>query len=129
MKRKNYTLLLAFACAVLPAGPAWAWGPEGHHIVARIAARNLTLKARAQVASLLVCDPDPFSVTEAMVKASYWADTIDKKLTRTGEWHYIDIALTDSRADIAKRCPKGECITEKIPEMMLGIKTNRVVDA
>jgi hypothetical protein len=113
---------------VLIGVPVFGWGPEGHHIVARIAARNLTLKARVQIASLLVCDPDPFSVEEAMAVASYWADTIDKKLTRTGEWHYIDIALTDSRSDMAKRCPKGACITEKIPELMLGIKTNHVGD-
>lgn len=108
--------------------PALAWGPEGHKIVARIAARNLTAKARAQVASLLLCNSDPASVEEAMATASVWADTLDKKVTNTGDWHFINIALTDKRADMSKRCPNNACVTGKIPELLVSLKTQAVGD-
>ena len=120
--------LLAVLATALATLPAFGWGPEGHRIVARIAARNLTQKARMQVASLLLCDPDPASVAEAMANASIWADTIDKRTTNTGEWHYIDIALTDTRADIPKRCPHNACVTAKIPELLGSLKSNYVGD-
>jgi len=38
---------------LLASTPALAWAPEGHQIVAGIAARELTPKARAQVSALL----------------------------------------------------------------------------
>lgn len=113
------------ATAVL-ALPAFAWGPEGHRIVARIAARNLTLRARAQVASLLSCDRDPKSVAEAMATASVWADTLDRRVTGTGDWHFINLALTDSRADIAKRCPHDDCVTGALSDLLLTLHANSV---
>jgi hypothetical protein len=119
------TVVLAAAFLVLP---ALAWGPEGHRVVARIAARNLTLKARTQVASLLLCDPTPGAVAEAMAKASVWADTLDKRVTNTGDWHFINIALTDRRADMSKRCPHGACVSEKIPALLVSLKTQSVRD-
>lgn len=34
----------------------------------------------------------------------------------TKSWHFIDICLQDPRADIARRCPGGNCATDKIDE-------------
>ncbi|MEO7143076.1 MAG: S1/P1 nuclease [Bryobacteraceae bacterium] len=118
----------AIVMAAFTACPAMAWGPEGHRIVARIAAANLSTRARMQVASLLLCDSDPSSVAEAMANVSNWADTIDKRSTNTGSWHYIDIALTDTRADVAKRCPNHACISEKIPALLFSLRSEHVGD-
>ena len=120
--------LIAVLAAASLALPALAWGPEGHRVVARIAARNLTLKARARVASLLQSDPDPAAVAEAMANASVWADTLDKLVTNTGAWHFINIALTDRRSDMSKRCPRDACVSGKIPELLVSLKTESVAD-
>ncbi len=45
-------LLALSTFALLPSG-AWAWGGEGHRIIALIAADRLTPAARAEVSDLL----------------------------------------------------------------------------
>src|SRR5260370_41344045 len=63
--------------AVLMTGAsyAWAWGNDGHQIVARIAALNLTPKAQRHVAQLLGVSSGPTSVANAMARAAVWPDT------------------------------------------------------
>jgi hypothetical protein len=56
---------------LLVAAPADAWGPEGHHIIAYIAAARLSPAARNEVATLLGSP-----VEEALASASTWADEV-----------------------------------------------------
>ena len=50
---------------LLASAPAFAWAPEGHQIVAGIAARELTPKARAQVSALLGGEAGAMMVLES----------------------------------------------------------------
>jgi hypothetical protein len=52
-KRAVATCLLTLALAL----PTWAWGPQGHTLVALIAAMRLTASARTHIAELLGADP------------------------------------------------------------------------
>ncbi len=68
MLRKALILVALVTCL---SSPALAWGPEGHEVVAHIAARELSPRARAEVAALLGGDAEAMMVT-----LSNWADEI-----------------------------------------------------
>ena len=102
---------------------AWAWGPDGHEIVAIIAADNLTPAAAGHVADILGAPADKRAIATAMAEASIRPDTEfrdEDPLTRP--WHFIDICLQDRRADVAARCPRGNCVTGKIDEYSKRLK-------
>lgn len=92
-------------------GPArvWAWGREGHRIVALIAADRLTPAARAQVADLL--GPD---VPGAMEAVSTWADEIRDERPETERWHFVDVEISTAGYDAARDCPGGNCVVAQI---------------
>jgi hypothetical protein len=48
--------LLLVASTLMGIGPAYAWGPEGHAIVAEIAEARLTPAASSQIAELLALE-------------------------------------------------------------------------
>src|SRR5438105_5211020 len=97
-------VLMALACA-----PLFGWGGEGHKLVARIAYEQLTPAARAQVAAIL-------SPGDTLPSIAGWADDVRRQRAETGPWHYIDIPITEKHLDMARDCPKGDCILVKIAE-------------
>lgn len=105
--------LLAVSLCYLLALPSFGWWETGHRTVARIAAAHLAPKTRTRVAQILGVHDTPDAVANAMAAASTWADET-KEQTRTGEWHYINLALQDSAKDISKRCQEGNCVTARI---------------
>ena len=120
--RQNLLLGLAVALLLCPVS-AWAWGPDGHKIVAVIAADNLTPAAASHVASILGVPPGKRGLATAMEAASILPDTEFRDEDHaTAAWHFIDICLQDRRADIAARCPGGNCVTAKIDEYSKRLK-------
>ena len=99
-------------CIVIPS-PAYSWWEIGHQTVARIAVTQLTPAARTRLARILNVEDNPEAISDAMAKASTWADET-KAETKTGEWHYIDLTLQDQRSDIPKRCPNENCAPASI---------------
>ncbi len=95
-----------FLCLTLP---AYGWGPEGHNLVARLAAAHLTPQAAAKVKEILGADT-------SMASISSWADQIRRSRAETGPWHYIDIPIDKPHLDMARDCPKGDCVLTKIKE-------------
>jgi hypothetical protein len=98
----RFTALFVF----LAFTPAFAWAPEGHQIVAGIAARELTPKARAEVSSLLGGDAGAMMVLE-----SSWADEIRQQRPETTGWHYVNIELGSVAA---RDCPNHDCVVGQI---------------
>jgi hypothetical protein len=70
--------------------PAYAWGRLGHRVIARLADKQLTPKAKAAIAELLVPG-------ESLADASTWADEHRRELPKTGPWHYVDVPLDEPR--------------------------------
>jgi nuclease S1 len=96
--------------AVLAVCPcSLAWGPVGHRLVARIADTQLTPAARAKIAAIL-------APGETIVSMASWADDTRRVRTETGPWHYIDIPITEKHLDMARDCPKGDCVITKIAD-------------
>jgi hypothetical protein len=103
---------------------AWAWGDDGHEIAAVIAADNLTSAAQSHVASVLRVPSD--KIAAAMEAASIRPDSeFREEDPSTKPWHFIDICLLDSRVDVPRRCPAGNCVTGKIDEYAQRLKEGR----
>ena len=45
--------LLAFLFVLQATTPAWAWGDTGHRVIAKLAERHLTDRAKADIKALL----------------------------------------------------------------------------
>ncbi|MDR3499931.1 MAG: S1/P1 nuclease [Parvibaculum sp.] len=100
--------IAAIAAAIMPS-TAWAWGSEGHEVIALIAASELTPAARAKVGELLGGD-----VAGAMADASTWADRIRRVRPETAPWHYVDIEIASAGYDPARDCPNDACVVAQI---------------
>lgn len=81
--------------------------------MARIAAAHLTAAARIRIAKILNVPASVDSIADALAQGSTWADEI-KKDTHTDNWHFVDLAIQDSRADIAKRCKDDDCVVARV---------------
>ena len=100
---------IVFALFFAPA-PAMAWGPQGHEIVAHLAAMHLTPKAKAGVTALLGGEAQA-----SMVIASNWADEIRDDRPQTASWHYVNLEIDGGlRYDAARDCPRGNCAVAQI---------------
>ena len=109
--------LVAVFLMMLTPQSAFAWGSEGHEIVALIASQNLSTPARAQVVHLL-------GSSQMMVQQANWADEIRDQRRDTGAWHYVDIPLAASGYDARRDCPRRDCVVGQI-ENDLAILSNR----
>lgn len=90
--------------------PAFAWGPEGHALVARIAEAQLTPEVRARVIEIL-------GPGKSMASVASWADEIRRSRPESGPWHYVDIPLKSAHIDLARDCAKQGCVVVKIAEL------------
>lgn len=102
---RRLALLAILACPI----QMFAWGPQGHTLVARIAEAQLTAAVRARVAAIL--GPGrPFR------SIASWADDVRRTRPQTANWHFINIPLTAQGLDMSRDCPKGDCIIGKIAD-------------
>lgn len=92
-------LTLAFSLVLGPS-TAYAWGSQGHQVVAGLALAQLTPKARAEVDRLLAQEPG-----ETLVSISTWAD--EHKNPTTARWHYVNFPRDSCSFDAARDCPDG----------------------
>jgi hypothetical protein len=101
---------LAAVLAASALGPAFAWGPDGHSIVAEIAERRLSAATRAQVEALL-------GRGHSLASEGSWADDVRPARPETFNWHFVDIPLDEKAYDAARDCPatpKGDCIVAEL---------------
>ena len=99
---KSTNVLLTLCALACSPSCAWAWGSEGHRIVALIAADELTPAARAQVSDLL--GGDARSTMEAV---STWADEIRHDRPETAPWHYVNVEISTSGYDATRDCRRA----------------------
>lgn len=102
---------LAFIMAI--ASPSTAWGPEGHQIVAKLAADQLKGDpAEAKIATILQ--------GASMDSVASWADDIRNDRPETYNWHFVDIPLSESSYDPSTECAasdKGDCAVAEIERL------------
>ena len=107
-RRVLYRLGSTLLVLILFSTPAAAWGEEGHHVVAMIAARHLTPAAETEINTILMnglCSSQP-TVTDKLVCVSLWADGSRFSTHKhTYNWHFVDISLNHQTYDAARDCP------------------------
>ena len=117
--------LASVIAALLFVAPVKAWGPEGHEIVAIIAADNLTTGTKTEVDRLLSGVP--------MWTVANYADLYRASHPETGRWHYVDIPYTASTYRASRDCQQtteGDCVIKALAreEAILGDKTKSDAD-
>ena len=82
---------------------AFAWGPTGHRVVARIAERHLSEAAARGVAGILG--------SESLVQASTWPDEIrsDPAWDQAKPWHFVSLDDNESY-ETAPKSPGGDIV-------------------
>ncbi len=113
MRKTWLTALLAAATC----GPALAWGPEGHSIVAEIAQPRLTARAAAIVASLLD--------GRSLASVASWADDVREERKGTAQWHFVDIPIADGTYDPATECKlteQGDCVVAELDRLKTDLR-------
>jgi hypothetical protein len=96
---KSKCARFAIALAVLLASvPLDGWGPQGHRLVAIVAANHLSPAARTGVQALLG--------DESLADVSVWADTYLVGNNQTSYWHYVNIPADAARYDRDRDCPR-----------------------
>jgi hypothetical protein len=80
--KKTTAVLLLFVCHPIL---SFAWGAEGHQIVAEIARAHLNRDARQNLQKLLG--------TDDLASISTWADDVRPLRPETYAWHFVDIPM------------------------------------
>ncbi|QPJ63638.1 MAG: S1/P1 nuclease [Candidatus Nitronauta litoralis] len=96
-----------FVVLLASAFPAqvWAWGPQGHRIIAQIAEERLKPEIWQAI-------QDEFSIKH-LADVANWADQIKSDRRETRPWHYCNIAEGELLYLQQRDCPHGECVIEK----------------
>lgn len=116
MSRLELLFVSAFAISVIgTCATAWAWGDQGHGIIAIIAADNLLPSARDQVAKILGTTSDTNSLEKAMAAASVRPDTEFRVQDRsTAPWHFIDICFRDKKVICRRVARVGPALRQRL---------------
>ena len=92
-------------------GPAQAWGPLGHAIVADLAQRHLSPVAQTEVARLLAPEH-----TDSLAAIASWPDQIQNDPAQADLWqrtrglHYINFHDADCEYVPPRDCRDGQCV-------------------
>jgi hypothetical protein len=123
--RRTFWVVACCLLLVLDTVPAWSWGPLGHRIIARIAAREAGSKARSRLSFYL-------GKEVAIEDAALWANELQIERPETARWHFIQIPPSAMDLDLEQHCPEGECITVKVREFegiaRLGIRDRSEIE-
>jgi hypothetical protein len=122
MARPRTTVLVVLTAVLVDVSWSEAWGRQGHRIVARIAAKNLSVETRQRLRVILGTSDAGFDA--AMASAAVWPDLIDKRKTGTSNWHFVD-APVGSPFSMAGLCVDGGCVVDQIDDLWTRLKTNR----
>ncbi len=103
------------------ARPAFAWGREGHEVIALIAQHYMTDAAKAKARELL----DGASIESI----SDWADDYSHQRRETEPWHYVNAPLSALSIDRARDCPRGACVVVKTEQFIAVLRDSRATPA
>lgn len=134
---RSWRLALFALCTALPGGNCFAWGDDGHEVVALIAQYYLTPATRQRVADVLASGSGDAMAGTGIAGASTWADRYrdsDRKGARlryrqTFSWHFVNLDLHHPdldracfgrpplrRGQTASRGPGRACIVDKLDQ-------------
>lgn len=107
---------LTVALAVM-ATNAFAWGKEGHQVVANLAETQLSAKARAEVDRLLTLEAGA-----SLSSISTWPD--EHRSPATSSWHYVNFPRGTCVYEAARDCPGSNCVVGVIGKQLEILASN-----
>jgi hypothetical protein len=121
---------------IVPAA-AWAWGPGGHMIAAKIAYDKIAAdnpKAKAEIDRLLAVPVGPASIarrTSDFVNAAHWADDIKhtQGFEQTADEHFIDFPFAADKTALPGDLPKEVNIVKALSDYVDDLKSEQADDA
>lgn len=116
---KILSLAAALLLPLTHASSAFAWGAEGHRLIAQLAETQLTPAAHAEVNRLLATEPG-----SSMPSVATWADEIRSR--STAPWHYVNPPPGGCSYDRDRDCADGQCAVETLSRQVdiLSAKTS-----
>ena len=111
LKPTTWTTLLVSLTLMGMSLPGWAWGEQGHQVIAHLAQAQLTPKARKEVDRLLELEPG-----QTLVSISTWAD--EHRNPSTAAWHYVNFPRDSCTYDAQINCPDGRCVVGAIERQL-----------
>lgn len=115
--RPLWIATLAFLPVVGTPLQAFAWGTEGHQVIASLAQAQLTPKARREVERLLALEPG-----QTMASISTWAD--EHRNPSSAAWHYVNFPRDSCTYDAERDCPDGRCVVGAIERQLEVLVSN-----
>lgn len=94
-------LLILMMIFLMPTA-VFAWGRDGHRIVAAMAETRLTTTTLVATQELLAGRP--------LAEIAVWADVVRPDRKETEPWHYVNFHISRDTFDPAD-CPGGDCVT------------------
>jgi nuclease S1 len=135
MSLSRFVCVVLLSVGFLVATPsAWAWGCEGHQIVALIAEKHLNPRAAKMSRQILGASPIDATLAryckqtglDAFVDSSTWADDERGIKPDTGPWHFVDIPRGAPKGNIAQYCPPSTgCVVSELAEQVRVLRNPR----
>ncbi|MDQ2734888.1 MAG: S1/P1 nuclease [Pseudomonadota bacterium] len=113
LTRRLGSAVIALSILLCLPNSAWAWGVEGHEVIALIAERLLTPKTRERLALILALEPGA-----TLSSISNWADRTRNR--SAAPWHYVNLPRDANCVYSAPRdCPDGRCVVAALQDQSL----------
>lgn len=110
---------IALCAVILVPSNLMAWGPEGHIVIAKIAAARLSPSAKTAVRQLLG--------RRSLASVANFADQVRGQRPETANWHFVDIPRDLSDYNSARDCkasPKGDCVIAEIARLQVDLRNH-----
>lgn len=110
LRLKHCLIVVVLAC-MLAVPAAWAWGPEGHRVVAALAQRHLSPAAEAEVVRLLAAEH-----TGSLADIANGADSLRNDPAQAALWaqtrrmHYLHLDDPQCHFVAPRDCAGGQCV-------------------
>ena len=101
-------LVALIAMLALSGTQAFAWGQEGHRIVANIADTRLSSAAVARIHAILGDAP--------LASVANKPDQILGERPETAPWHFTNVEITDAAYDPARDCAHNDCVVARLEQ-------------
>jgi hypothetical protein len=108
-------LLLLVLCAL--ESQAFAWGSQGHQVIANVAWQALTPKSRDEVSQLLATEPG-----QTLESIATWAD--EHRSPATSSWHYVNFPRNSCKFEPERDCAGGQCVVGAIEKNLSVLASN-----
>lgn len=105
---RTAVLWVSFLCV---STATFAWGNQGHQVIALLAEAQLSPVARKEVNRLLALETGA-----TLASVSTWAD--EHRSPATATWHYVNFPRESCNYEPKRDCPDGKCVVAAIEKQL-----------